>query len=198
MSDFLPDKYEVPSTTDKYMKFVQGENRFRILSSPIIGWELWKDTPEGGRKPYRTPMEKPFTTADTMDPEEIKHFWAMVVWNYKAEKVQILEITQKGIQKYLRALTKDKDWGNPVQTYDLVISKKGEKLETEYEVLPKPATAMDPGIVQLYKDMAIDLTALYRGEDPFAAVTDAVNDEVAAGIAILTQPQESKPSPKKD
>ena len=56
MSDFLPSDYKIP-TTSKYMKFKQGENRFRILTSPIIGWEYWVNT-EKGRKPVRKRSEE--------------------------------------------------------------------------------------------------------------------------------------------
>lgn len=167
MTDFLPTNYEVPQSGGNYMKFKDGENRFRIMSSPILGWEIWKDMPDGGRKPLRQEMSKPFTINEVDDPTQIKHFWAMVVYNYQEESMQILEITQKGIQKALRALSADADWGSPVQSYDLVVTKTGQKLETEYTVMPKPAKKLDPGIVKLYEDLQIDLTALYRGEDPF-------------------------------
>src|SRR3990167_11455266 len=107
MSDnLLPDKYEVPQKTGNYMRFQDGENKFRFLSSSLLGWETWQELPDGGRKPLRTPIDKPFS-ADQVeggDPMNIKHFWAVVVWNYAEEKIQILEITQKGIQKSLRAL----------------------------------------------------------------------------------------------
>jgi hypothetical protein len=184
MTDFLPNDYEVPSSGSNYMKFEQGENKFRILSSPILGWEYWLD--EGNsRKPIRTPIDKPFTTLQIEDPDKIKHFWAMVVYNYNEKKIQILEITQKGIQKTLRALAKDEDWGSPVMTYDIVVTKTGEKMETKYEVLPKPAKKIDPGIVQLYEDMHINLKALFEGKDPFASEANGeeiANDAVQAGL----------------
>lgn len=180
MNDFLPTGYEVPSSNDKYMKLQKGENRIRILTSPILGYEIWKD--EGDKRvPVRTPMDKPFSTADIEDPEDIKHFWAMVIYNYANKKVQILEITQKGIQKTLRALAKDEDWGSPVQKYDLVITRVGDGLETKYETLPKPSTKMDQGILDMFGSMNIRLEALYEGKDPYASEqVDA--DEVYRGI----------------
>lgn len=167
MDNFLPADYEVPTGNDKYMKFVKGENRFRILSSPVLGYETWLD--EGDKRiPKRTPMDKPFSTTEIEDPEDIKHFWAMVVYNYQNKKIQVLEVTQKGIQKTLRALAKDEDWGSPVQKYDVVVTKNGDGMETKYEVLPKPATKMDESIVKQYQDMNIKLEALFTNDDPFA------------------------------
>lgn len=184
MDDFLPKDYEVPSSSDNYMKFIKGENRFRILSSPILGYEYWVGD-GSSRKPVRVPMNQPIKTNEVDDIDSIKHFWAMVVWNYEAEKIQILEITQKGIQKTLRALAKDPDWGSPVMNYDVVVTRNGDGMETKYEVLPKPAKKIDPGIVALYKDMQIDLNALYRGDDPFNATDkeeDILLDVVSAGL----------------
>ena len=47
MDQFLPDDYDVPNAAANYMKFQQGTNKFRVLGSAIIGYELWVDTDEG-------------------------------------------------------------------------------------------------------------------------------------------------------
>jgi hypothetical protein len=182
--DFLPDNYEVPTAANKYMKFEQGENRFRIMCSPILGWEAWEDLPDGKRNPMRHRMDDAFTMDEVEDPMEIKHFWAMVVWNYKAEKLQILEITQKTIQKFLKSLAKDKDWGTPVLAYDIVVTKRGEKKDTEYDIFPKPKSEVEPTIMQKYLDSNIDLEKLFLGEDPFLTASQAekIAKEVAASL----------------
>lgn len=177
MSEFLPDGYDVPSRGGNYMKFEQGENRFRILSSPIVGWECWTTTPDGARKPLRTRMNKPFELSEIDDPESVKHFWAMPIYNYKAKEIQILEITQKGIQRAIKALTADPDWGSPLG-YDLVVNRKGEGMETEYQVMPKPAKELEPGIKEAYQAMKINLEALYTGDDPFSASDAASEDKI--------------------
>jgi len=171
---FLPTNYEVPSAGDKYAKFKQGDNRFRILASPILGYEWWIDG-ENGRKPVRTRMGNPIPVEFA---EEYKHFWAMPVWNYQTEKVQILEITQKSIQKALKALAQDEDWGSPIN-YDVVVSKSGEGLETEYQTTPKPAKTLDPAISKAFKELSINLEALYDGADPFADQGEVVVEEAA-------------------
>src|SRR3990167_2497267 len=128
MNDFLPEKYEVPQKSGNYMKFTEGVNRFRILTSPILGWETWQIMNDGTRKPVRKPMDQPFSVDEVEegDPTKIKHFWAMVVYNYEEEKIQILQITQKGVQKSLRALAKDEDWGSPLG-YDIVVTREGKE-----------------------------------------------------------------------
>lgn len=165
---FLPNDYNIPSEGGNYLRFIKGENRFRIMCPPILGYEWWKEK-DGARKPIRVRMGVKINIEEVDDPESIKHFWAMVVYNYDLKKIQILEITQKGIQRTLRSLSKDSDWGTPVQTYDIVVTRTGDGMETKYEARPKPKSKMDEGIVQLYKDMNINLDALYDGADPFSS-----------------------------
>jgi len=181
MDIFFPEGYEIPDASTGYMKFKQGENKFRVLGSMIMGWETWIEE-EGNKKPLRKPMEEPFSTNEVDDPTQIKHFWAFPVWNYQEDRVQILEITQKGIMKSLKALVKDNDWGDP-KKYDIVITREGERLETEYQVNPKPKTKLDEGINRFYKDLEINLDALYKGDDPFASpMSEEDIDKVASVI----------------
>lgn len=176
MSDntFLPSEYDVPQKAGNYMRFTEGINRFRCLTSPILGWETWQTLVDGTRKPVRKAMDQPFNVSEVEDgnPEKIKHFWAMVVYNYEEEKIQILQLTQKGIQKSLRALAKDEDWGSPLG-YDIVITREGKELETRYQVNPKPAKELDKKIQDIFDHTVIDLTALYRSEDPFSTEVKA-------------------------
>jgi hypothetical protein len=168
MTDFLPDGYtDIPSTRDNYMKLQDGLNRLRVLSSAIVGWEGWKTQADGSKKPIRRRMEQPLSVTEIDDEERVNHFWAFCVWNYQAERVQILEITQKGIQTAIKGLAKDQDWGSP-KNYDLVIEKTGKLLETRYQVTPKPSKKLDEGIIATYEAMNINLDALYDGLDPFA------------------------------
>ena len=179
MSDFLPEGYTVKSTSDNYMKLKTGDNRFRIMTPPILGYEYWVDN-ENGRKPVRSHMDEVPEISDlpNADPAELKHFWAMVVWNYQMNKVQILEITQKGIQKAITELNRDKDWGSPVGSngYDIVVNKTGEQKETKYNVIPKPQKPLTADILKAVSEVKIDLNALYSGADPFQS-TATVEDK---------------------
>lgn len=160
---FLPDDYKVPSKADGYMKLQQGENRIRIMTQPILGWEWWVDDGER-RAPRRV---RQYQDIPASEAEHAKHFWAMIVYSYEAKQFQILELTQKSIQRTIQSLSRDEDWGEPTG-YDIVITKTGEKMETEYEVKPKPAKPLDEEIVQAFKKVSINLDALYEGSDPFA------------------------------
>ena len=174
-TNMLPDEYEVPQKAGNYMKFQDGENQFRFLSQAIVGWEGWIED-DGNRKPIRHKMDEPFDPSE-IDPETIKHFWAVVVWNYSLKRVQILEITQRGIQKSLRALEKSKAWGS-LLNYDILVTKSGQKLETEYQVNPCPPKLLDKEISKEYKATDIDLEKLFTGEDPFGKKTEVNPDDI--------------------
>lgn len=168
---FLPTDYEAPKGAGNFMKLADGENKIRILTQPILGWEDW--TAE--KKPIRFRLDaKPAKPINAEKP--IKHFWAMAVWNYGDEKIQILQITQAGIRKPLENLCKDADWGAPF-FYDIKISRKGEGINTEYNVTPlshKPAAAH---IKDAFDKLPIWLDALFTNADPFAP-----SDSRTAGV----------------
>lgn len=157
---FLQKDYKLPST-DNYLKFKEGDNTFRVLSSAITGYEYWtKDN-----KPVRS--KKPFeTTPDIKQGETPKHFWAFCVYNYADEKVQILQITQKGIMGYILSLTENKKWGNPTG-YDICVNRVGSGLETEYTCVAEPHSVLEDKIAEAWSKAKIDLNELYTGGDPF-------------------------------
>ena len=167
--EFLPNNYETPATNANYLKFADGETRFRILSKPVIGWLDWKD-----KKPLRFPMNaKPEKPVDPTKP--IKHFWAMLVWNYAASRVQVLEITQSTVQKAIEHLSKDADWGAPFG-YDIKVTKKGKDKDTEYSVTPtKPKTFEH---YETAKDVKVCLNELFTGGDPFNSTSTPTEIEV--------------------
>ena len=158
---FLPDNYETPATSTKYLKLAKGENKFRILAKPVIGWLDWKDN-----KPLRFRMNaKPEKAIDSAKP--IRHFWALYVWSYNNNAAMVLEITQATIQKAISDLSKDEDWGAPYG-YDLKITKKGEDKNTEYNVTPSPKKPFDEAIFQTLIKAPVNLEAIFdNGGDPF-------------------------------
>ncbi len=163
-NEFLPEGYIVPDKSNGYMKFKPGENRFRIVSKPIVGWEWWIEE-DGNRRPMRT---RDFGKIPAQFAGEAKHFWAMVVWNYDAKQLQVLEITQKGIQKFIEGLTRKPSWGAPYD-YDLVVDRSGEGLETEYAVSPEPKAEVPLQARAALKAVSINLEALFDGQDPFTS-----------------------------
>ncbi len=159
---FLAKGYKMPVSTN-YMKFAEGKNTFRVLSDAITGWEYWTTD----NKPVRS--EEPFEEMpddikkDQNGKSKISHFWAFVVWNYEAKRVQILELTQKSVMNAIQALYDEPEWGDP-KGYDIVINRSGAGLDTEYGILAKPHSKT-PEEAKVGK---INLQALFENKDPFA------------------------------
>jgi hypothetical protein len=159
---FLPEDYEAPKSAGFYMKLQDGENRIRILSNAIVGWEDWIE-----KKPVRYRMDqKPKAPHDAKKP--IRHFWAFIVWNYAESKIQILQICQAKIRKTLESLCQDSDWGNP-WLYDIKIIKTGVLKDTEYMVNPLPHKPVTDQIKEAFHKQPCSLEALFEGVDPFAS-----------------------------
>lgn len=157
---FMPDGYEVPQSNSAFLKLPAGETRLRVLSRPVIGWVDWKDN-----KPMRFPFnKKPDAPVDPTKP--IKHFWAMIVFDYTDDCVKIFEITQQTIQAAIDQLAKNEEWGSPTG-YDIKITKKGQDKKTEYAVMPSPKKPLSEGIKTIAADKPINLDALLKGGDPF-------------------------------
>jgi hypothetical protein len=166
----LPKNYKAPE--GNYYKLKDGDNTFRVVSDAITGYEYWNT--DG--KPVRsadtfaaTPNIRMIKDENGYEfPDKVKHFWAFLIWNYDANKVQLMEVTQRTIQDALVALEGNKKWGN-VQDYDLTITRSGSGFDTTYQVVPNPKEELDSGIVAKIELTKINLEALYEGKDPFLA-----------------------------
>jgi len=159
--NFLPENYELPKASGDYVKLEDGENRLRILSMPILGWEDWND-----KTPVRYRYEnKPSTSIDPKKP--FKHFWAMIAWNCSLSKIQIWNVTQGTIKHALDALSKDADWGAPFH-YDIKVFKSGEKMETKYVITPVSHKPLSQEVIDAFAKKPCYLEALFTNSDPFA------------------------------
>lgn len=164
------------------MKLEDGVNKLRVLSNAVVGWEYWNR--DG--KPVRL-REKPDELPEDVrrdpsgKPEAIKHFWAFAVWNYKDERVQILEVTQTSIQGALEDLVLNADWGDPTG-YDLTITKRGQKLDTKYTVQPSPHKAVPEDAHKAYREARVNLEALFDGNDPFATASGSQGGDVPGNV----------------
>lgn len=184
---FLPTGYEIPTSETGYMKFEKGPNKFRILTKPLLGYIAWIDkayTEDGKPKPERFKMDAQMIQKKEWS-QNPKHFWAFVVWNYKAERFQILDVTQISIQREIDSLYRNEDWGEPFG-YDITVTKTGDNMETKYSVQPSPHKELKPEIKDAFSKLSINLDALWDNEDPFEEVKPKEELDYAAS--------ETKPS----
>lgn len=166
MSFFPSEDYKIPSNSN-YMKFVDGKNKFRVLSSAIVGYEYWNtdNKPIRSRTPFDEIPED--IKRDKEGNARINHFWAFVVWNYEEKRVQILELTQKTVMGAIKAYVDNEAWGDPMG-YDIVVTRSGSGFDTEYTVIANPHTPTPEEAQRAYAAKIINLDMLYEGKDPFA------------------------------
>ena len=175
---FLDNIKDVPQNSGgNYMKLKQGANQIRIIGASddgglIQGMIGWGTSAEGGRKPYRWKIGEDIPDGVEDKP---KQFWAILVFNYDAKRIQILELTQSKLRQEIKTLAEDEEWGDP-RKYDLKIVRNGEGIETSYAMTPSPKKKRSDEINAAVKDMKINLEALFTGDDPFAEHTSEEDD----------------------
>jgi hypothetical protein len=180
---FLDNIKRAPSTggsggSGSYMKLEQGENKVRIVGTLddggfITGMIGWGEDEEGNRKPFRWQVDE---TQPRSFKDKPKEFFAFKVYNYATESVQVLEITQRSIKDELVNLGNDEEWGD-FRKYDIAIIRNGVDLETQYAVTPKPHKKMTEEQRKMILGKEVDLSALYRSEDPFAEAEPEVEEQ---------------------
>ena len=128
---FLPNNIKAPSEggggSGNYLRFTQGENKFRIIGASddkptpgfIHGTLGWTEE-DGKKRPIRWAEG---TQAPMQFADKPRNFYAFVVYNYNESKVQILELTQVKLQAELLQLAQDEDWGD-CRKYDISSCQK--------------------------------------------------------------------------
>jgi len=131
MSGLLPQDYEIPSSSGSglFAKLQKGENRFRILDMPTMGYIYWD-----GNTPVRIK-----NAADAPSGEKPKHFWHVPVW--MDNQVKLLDIDKATVLTELHRLDQSNEWGNLLE-YDVIVIREGDSFETKYSVQPCPKKAL--------------------------------------------------------
>jgi hypothetical protein len=201
--DPLSVDYEEPIKYGNYMKLEEGENKFRILSEGIVGVEHWEIYEDEEGKEKKRPLR--ITEGGRIDLSQVildgeskpKDFEAFFIYNYKAGKIQILNVTQKTITKGIRKFTKDRSWGSPIN-YDLVITKtvgNNPRYDTSYSVIAKPPFVLDSNIQKQWEQSGFTknyLYLLFANLDPFSIREKMEREENTNSALIAIQPSQLK------
>ena len=156
-----------PVSVGNYLKFEEGDNKIRILEKPITGYEYWVEN-GNDRKPVRlkqVPKVMPAEALPAKYGDKIKYFEAFVVWNYAAEKIQIMQLIQVSIYDKLMDYDTSEDWGD-IKQYDVNIKKTTADM-TSYDVMALPPTDLSTEIAEAFAEADVDLELLFDGKDPF-------------------------------
>ena len=171
--------YKQPQTQTNYLKFKEeGSYVFRILTpkeKALVYWIDFFQTPDGkfSKKvfPYQENGQKPLEASP-----EAKLVWVFSILNKDLNKIQIWEVSQRTIQNFLLSITKGKI-KNDYTKFDIQITKIGQKLETEYSIIPGDTEILTQEEKELIKLTPINLQAMEKGEDPFLAISPYNKEE---------------------
>tara|TARA_R100000152_G_scaffold20709_1_gene15470 strand:- start:6698 stop:7282 length:585 start_codon:yes stop_codon:yes gene_type:complete len=159
--------------------------RFALLDdNPIEFHEVWGETADGSVKPFRfteepTPedIDAEFgpdysrrLNRDGSAPEKPKFATAVPVYNHDTNAVQVLQISQKSINRELDSISQMEDYSNLLE-WDFVLGKEGSGLNTEYSLRAVPRKkGSDPSIQEAWEEVqsgGFDITRLLTGGNPF-------------------------------
>jgi hypothetical protein len=136
----------------------------------LEGYQIWGTAINGdGRKVFR--FSEPPSAADldtafgsdymhgtntyTNEPDSIDFFIAVAVWDYQAEGIRIMQITQKTLMRGIEEVASREEY-DPIQAWDLDIKRE----EKSYAVLPLPIKAATAAqAVDAWESNPVDLAA---------------------------------------
>lgn len=177
---FLAENFQTPEKNSQFMKFEQGQNKFRILSNLVEGFVVFTQENKPVRKKivrdeagnivrhsYFGKEELAAFNVKVKDgkPEDPKYFWLVLVYNHSKKAFQALEITQRTIINSMKEYLQQEDWSDPA-TYDFVVSKKGESLLTEYSVSTSLPKSLPEDALEELETLEYDLDAVFHNEYP--------------------------------
>jgi len=183
---FLPEGYKEPVKSN-YMSFIEGNNTFRILGPAKVGNEYWSEELVDGVKKgvshrlpvdAKIPLDKVMT--DKFGQLNCKFFWAFPVYNFNAQKIQILQIKQPSIRKQMTPYLDNPKWGNktPFEYNFTVTSGKSPDGKTVYQTVAEPKEAIDEKILKDFKELNLDMQTWMDGKDPFNSKLEKGNEEM--------------------
>lgn len=163
-----------------------GQVRFAILANePLCYFEVWGEDETGKGKPFRFAEE---ATADEIEQEmganytrrckddgteePQKFALAMPIYNFDVKRIQVLSMTQKGLQKELDEISQVEEYGDMTE-WDFIMTKAATVSPDMYGLRPVPRKKDTQATIDAAWDEAVkngfDITRLLTGGHPFKA-----------------------------
>ena len=163
-----------------------GQVRFAILANePLCYFEVWGEDETGKGKPFRFAQE---ATADDIEQEmganyrrrlkddgteePQKFAIAMPIYNFDIKRVQVLTMTQKGLQKELDEISQVEEYADMTE-WDFIMTKAATVSPDMYGLRPVPRKKDSQAAVDVAWNEAVsngfDITRLLTGGHPFKA-----------------------------
>ena len=183
----LPDDYVNPNKIGPFFKLDPANKlgvRLRVLGSfkdprlAVRGFEGWYFTTDHVtgqevKRPHRVPMSNK-NELIRAGREEIKHFWALAIYNYAMDCVQCWQINQSTIQTRIEDLVQIHGAPN---SYDLQAIRTGTtKTDTKYIIEKVEPKGDEHLAVNALEESTIDLRQLFVGGDIMTPLEEQASD----------------------
>ena len=163
-----------------------GQVRFAILANePLCYFEVWGDDETGKPRPFRFPSE---ASADEIKEEMGANYTrrikddgteepqkfaiAMPIYNFDIKRIQVLSMTQKGLQKELDEISQVEEYSDMTE-WDFVMTKSATVSPDMYGLRPVPRKKGTQEAIDAAWNEAVtngfDITRLLTGGHPFKA-----------------------------
>ena len=173
-----PPGYKVPSSGQVFFnpsRIEEGQSaRIRVLGNfqhpktGVYGWSSWDKTAHKNVCHRVEYTEEARAQLLSKGYDEPRHFWALLIYNWEEMRPQVMEITQKTLQKELIKNFDDEDLGSPY-TYDIKIRKNGSGMSTKYEVTTLQRSKLPEDVIEQINSSAFNVSNLLTGEEVFGA-----------------------------
>jgi hypothetical protein len=191
---FIPEKYAGhvngdSSTRDGYLNpskvKANGSVRFALLAEePTCFFELWGEASDGSVRPFRfeddpspadierelgSDYERRMNREGTA-PEAVKFAMAVPIYNYDLERIQVLQLSQKSLQRELNKISQMEDYENLLE-WDFVLTKEATVSPDMYGLRPAPRRGESNRKIDKAWNAALeagfDISRLFTGGNPF-------------------------------
>src|SRR5687767_14412833 len=124
--------YQVPKGESAFLTLEPGDNRIRIASEPaeVVLHEITKD----GKWATQECEGEACELCAKGKPKKFKYAYRVI--NRKDGKVYIYE-APAGVFRSIQDYALNEEYGDPTE-YDITITKRGEKLNTTYQIIASP------------------------------------------------------------
>lgn len=160
-----------------YIKFNDGETKtLRIASEPYYRLTVWDDAD----KEYLDQSKVASMSEDELDGLDSDRYkvserFSWVVLDRTEKNSPVAGILESGVTVFgqIQTLANNPKWGDPnTKHYDLDITRRGERLSTEYIISPDPERApLSDAEQELVA--AVDIVRQVKGARPLSEVVDA-------------------------